>query len=96
VRFYNIYDDQAKALKYERNLPKCAVKTYDSHADCERLETEHPVFTCTNVSATRIIITSLTLMQTILSINMLENIGKHDMRSEGKKNKFAEMRSKNI
>ena len=40
--FYNIYDDQAKALKYERNLPKCAVKTYDSHADCERLETEHP------------------------------------------------------
>jgi hypothetical protein len=42
VRFYNIYDDQTKALKYERNLPKCAVKTYDSHTDCERLETEHP------------------------------------------------------
>lgn len=42
VRFYNIYDDQTKVLKYEWNLPKCAVKTYDSHADCERLETEHP------------------------------------------------------
>ena len=42
MRFYNIYDDQTKALKYERNLPKCAVKTYDSHTDCERLETEHP------------------------------------------------------
>ena len=90
-------------LHISANFVRILKLLFDRHKCCKIShiyrfpELNSPVFTCTNVSATRIIITSLTLMQTILSINMLENIGKHDMRSEGKKTiQINSLRKKNL